>query len=228
MTRPRSSRPDPRREHAVGAAGEAPLAAAARGIGVRDERVLAAIAAVPRAEFVPDHLRDQAELDRPLRLDNGQVTTQPSLVAVMVEALGLRGDERVLEVGTGLGYQAAVLANLAAEVVTVERFPDFAEAARRNLDAAGYAEVEVVVGDASRGLSEHAPYDAIVVAAAFPKVPDPLADQLTDDGRLVQPLGAGGREEVTLFEATPRGLQRVRTVIDAAFVRLVGEEGFEG
>jgi len=206
---------------------DAPLVAAARRMGVRDRRVLDAVARVPRATFVPAESRGQADLDRPLPIGAGQVTTQPSLAAAMLEALQLQGDERVLEVGTGLGYQAALLAELAAQVVTVDRFPTFVEAARENLVAAGYHDVEVAVGDASRGWPQHAPYDAIVVAAAFPTVPSALAEQLVVGGRLVQPLGPGGREQVTLFEATAQGLRRVATVLDASFVRLVGEGGFE-
>lgn len=203
------------------------LVAAARRIGVHDARVLDAIAAVPREQFVAPPDRDSAQIDTPLPIGAEQVTTQPSLVAVMVASLGLQGDERVLEIGTGLGYQAAVLAHLAAEVYTVERFPDFAATARGNLAAIGLDRVHVVVGDGTRGLAEHAPYDAIVVAAAFPSVPAALGEQLRAGGRLVQPIGSGGNEDVTLFEATDGGLEPVRSVIGARFVRLVGDHGFD-
>jgi protein-L-isoaspartate(D-aspartate) O-methyltransferase len=206
---------------------EDPLVVAARSMGVRDERVLAAIAAVPRASFVPADLRGSADVDRPLPIGDEQVTTQPSLVAAMVEALELRGDERVLEVGTGLGYQAAILAQLAREVFTVERFATMAQVARDNLADAGIDGVEVVVGDGTRGLPDHAPYDAIIVAAAFPEVPAALAEQLRTGGKLVQPLGPGGHEIVTVFEATDSGLVESRTVVGARFVRLVGEQGFD-
>jgi protein-L-isoaspartate(D-aspartate) O-methyltransferase len=191
---------------------------------VRDERVLEAIAAVPRAEFVPSEGVDLAELDTPIPIPHEQVTTQPSLVARMVEALALDADVRVLEVGTGYGWQTALLARLAGHVFSVERFADLAETARRHL--AGYENVTVVVGDGSGGLPEHAPFDAVLVAAAYPRVPEPLAEQLAEGGRLVQPLGPGGAEDVVLFEKRDRKLRRVRSVSGAHFVRLHGKHGF--
>lgn len=194
---------------------------------MRDPRVLAALRSVPRRGFVPPGREHEAEIDAPIPIDDGQVTTQPSLVAAMVEALGLEGDERVLEVGTGLGYQAAILAHLAAEVYTVERFPSLAAAAERNLAAAGLGRVTVVVADGSCGLPDYAPYAAIIVAAAFPTVPAPLVEQLDAGGRLVQPIGPGGRETVTLFERTGDGLRRVRTVTGARFVRFVGAHAYD-
>ena len=208
------------------ASGEPPLVTAAARAGVRDERVLAAIADVPRAGFAPPHLADRAYADEPLRIPHEQVTTQPSLVARMVEALGLRGDERVLEVGTGYGWQTALLARLAKEVCSVERWPDLAETARASLDRHGVANVEVVVGDGSEGLASAAPFAAILVAAAFPRVPPPLAEQLVEGGRLVQPLGWGGREAVVRFVKEPSGLTRSATVTGAHFVRLYGRHGF--
>jgi protein-L-isoaspartate(D-aspartate) O-methyltransferase len=191
---------------------------------VQDERVLDAIAAVPRRDFVPAEAVDLAELDTPIPIPHGQVTTQPSLVARMVDALALRGDERVLEIGTGYGWQTALLARLAAQIFSVERFADLAETARRQL--AGCENVTVVIGDGSAGLPEHAPYDAILVAAAFPRVPGPLAEQLAEAGRLVQPIGPGGREDVVLFEKRDGGLHRLRSVSPARFVRLHGRHGF--
>jgi protein-L-isoaspartate(D-aspartate) O-methyltransferase len=200
------------------------LVAASREAGVRDERVLDAIGAVPRVDFVPDEDADLADLDTPIPIPHGQVTTQPSLVARMVEALGLEGDERVLEIGTGYGWQTALLGRLAREVYTVERFADLAETAQRHLD--GYENVTVVVGDGSEGLPEHAPFDAILVAAASPRVPDPLAEQVAEGGRIVQPLGPGGAEDVVLFEKRDGELRRVRSVSGAHFVRLYGRHGF--
>lgn len=186
--------------------------------------MLDAIAAVPRTDFVPAEAVDLAELDTPIPIPHDQVTTQPSLVARMVEALGLDGEERVLEVGTGYGWQTALLARLAGEVFSVERFADLADTARKHL--AGYENVHVVVGDGSAGLPEHAPYDAILVAAAFPRVPEPLAEQLAEAGRLVQPIGPGGREDVVLLEKRDGELHRVRSVSPARFVRLHGRHGF--
>jgi protein-L-isoaspartate(D-aspartate) O-methyltransferase len=154
------------------------------------------------------------------------VTTQPSLVAKMIEALGLAGSERVLEVGTGYGFQTALLACLSTFVHSVERFPDVAEKARDNLTRHGVANVEVVVGDGTKGLPEHAPYDAILVSAAFLRVPPPLAEQLAPGGRLVQPVGPGGEEEVILFEKGQQGLVPRQNITGAHFVRLYGAHAF--
>jgi protein-L-isoaspartate(D-aspartate) O-methyltransferase len=200
------------------------LVAAAREAGVQDERVLRAIAAVPRAEFVPVEHADLANVDVPIPIPHDQVTTQPSLVARMVEALALTGGERVLEIGTGYGWQTALLARLAREVFSVERFADLAATARAAL--AGYTNVHTVVGDGSEGLPEHAPFDAILVAAAYPSVPDPLAEQLAESGRLMQPLGPGGAEDVVLVEKRDGELGRIRSVSGARFVRLHGRHGF--
>src|SRR5918996_373952 len=162
----------------MGGAAPDDLVDAARAFGVRDERVLTAIRETPRAGFVPTELAARAYEDSPLPIAHEQVTTQPSLVAAMVEALGLTGDETVLEVGTGLGWQTALLARLAGSVWSVERHADLAEEARANLGRHGAANIEVVVGDGSRGLPEHAPFEAILVAAAFPSVAEPLGDQV--------------------------------------------------
>jgi protein-L-isoaspartate(D-aspartate) O-methyltransferase len=194
--------------------------------GVRDARVLEAIESVPRAAFVPAEEVDRAYRDEPVSIPHGQVTTQPSLVARMLEALGLEGNERVLEVGTGYGFQTGLLARLAAEVFSLERVPDLAEAARRNLERQGVVGVEVLVGDGSAGLPERAPFDAVVVSAAFPSVPQPLADQLAPGGRLVQPVGSGGYDEVMVFERGSEGLERRESVTPAHFVRLYGAHGF--
>ena len=194
--------------------------------GVHDPRLLRAIRRVRRSEFVPPDLAERAYLDQPLPIPHGQVTTQPSLVAKMIEALGLAGSEHILEVGTGYGFQTALLAHLSTFVWSVERFPDVAETARDNLLRHGTANAEVVVGDGTKGLPEHAPYDAILVSAAFLRVPPPLGEQLTVGGRLVQPVGPGGEEDVVLFEKEPRGLVRRRSVTGAHFVRLYGAHAF--
>jgi protein-L-isoaspartate(D-aspartate) O-methyltransferase len=193
--------------------------------GIRDRRVLAAFRKVPRARFVPPAATGQAYLDAPIRIPHGQVTTQPSLIARMVAALGLTGTERVLEVGTGLGFQTAILARLAGEVISVERFPDLAEQARANLAAAGLGGVTVVVGDGTLGVPDHAPYQAIVVAAASPRVPAPLVQQLTPGGRLVHPVGPGGREQVTAFHKEAGRLVADARLTPAYFVPLVGAHG---
>jgi protein-L-isoaspartate(D-aspartate) O-methyltransferase len=199
---------------------EARLADAAIAAGVRDDRVLAALSDVPRAEFMPRPHRSEANLDGPIPIGHGQVSTQPSLSALMIEALGLRGNERVLEIGTGSGYQTALLSRLAAFVFSMERLPDLAVGARKNLGRLGFANVEVVIGDGSRGLPAHAPFDAIIVSAAFPEVPPALVEQLAPGGRLVQPIGAGETSEVTLFHKRDSELQRISSVTSALFVPL--------
>lgn len=193
--------------------------------GIRDARVLRAFREVDRAHFVPAEWRPRANEDRPIPISHAQVTTQPSLVARMVEALGLTGDERVLEVGTGYGFQTAILAALAEAVWSIERWPDLAEAARRNLASAGVRGAHVTVGDGTEGLPEHAPYDGVIVSAAHPRVPPPLAEQVAEGGRLVMPIGPGGMEEVILFERLRRRLVERRMLTGAHFVRLIGRHG---
>jgi protein-L-isoaspartate(D-aspartate) O-methyltransferase len=196
-----------------------------RGRDIEDERVLAAMARVPRELFVPEELRDRAYEDAALPIGWGQTISQPYMVARICEALALRGGERVLDVGTGSGYQAAVLAELAEEVFTIERIPELAEPARRNLEAAGYERVTVVVGDGTLGLPEHAPYDAIAVAAAAPDFPQTLYEQVKPRGRLVVPVGERRAQYLQVVIRSPEGPAVVRSV-PCRFVPLVGEEGF--
>jgi len=198
--------------------------AAARGI--RDRRLLEAMRQTPRVRFVPPEHADLADLDVPVPIGHEQVTTQPTLVAAMLDALELRGHERVLEVGSGYGYQTALLAQLAGYVWGVERWADLATVAEANLTQIGITNVQIVAGDGSEGLRAHAPFDAIVLCAAFPQVPPPLVEQLAVGGRLVQPIGPGGEEEVTLFVKQDARLVPVRRISYAHFVPLIGSYGF--
>jgi len=206
--------------------GPADLAEASRAADVRDQRVLAAMARLPRALFVPADLAADAYLDKPIAISHGQVTTQPSLVAKMIEALGLDGEEKVLEVGTGYGYQTALLAMLAHEVWSIELWPDMTDAARVALAKVGIENATLLGGDGTLGLPGQAPFGAIVVTAAFPTVPPPLTDQLAEGGRLVQPIGPGGREDVRLFEKHGERLDVERSITGAYFVRLYGEHAY--
>jgi protein-L-isoaspartate(D-aspartate) O-methyltransferase len=202
------------------------LIRAVEAAGIRDRRVLDAFRQIPREEFIPAAWRERAYDDVPLPIPHNQVTTQPSLIARMIAALDLHGSERVLEIGTGYGFQTALLGTLAGEVWSVERWADLAADAVENLARCGIGNAQVVVGDGSRGLRDQAPFDRIVVAAAFPSVPPPLAEQLSAGGRLVQPIGAGGREKVTLFIEDAGHLRREGVLTGANFVRLVGAHGF--
>jgi protein-L-isoaspartate(D-aspartate) O-methyltransferase len=196
-----------------------------RARDIVDERVLAAMEQVPRELFVPESERPRAYADAALPIGHGQTISQPYMVARISEALSLSGGERVLDVGTGSGYQAAVLAELGAEVHTIERIPDLAEQARENLAAAGYERVQVHVGDGTLGLPEHAPFEAIAVAAAAPGLPQQLYDQLEPRGRLAVPVGGRWGQRLEIVVRSPEGPAIVRSV-PCRFVPLVGEEGF--
>jgi protein-L-isoaspartate(D-aspartate) O-methyltransferase len=201
--------------------------------GIRDQRVLDAMAAVPRELFVPQRYRRRAYADSALPIGHGQTISQPWIVAAICEALALQGSERVLEVGTGSGYSAAVLAMLADEVITIERIEELAIAARQLLAELGITNVEVVVADGSEGLRDRAPYEAIAVHATAPSPPPTLIMQLAPGGRLVVPIASDGADMLTVFRRlegkldpeTGEGLQR--TVIGPCrFVPLVGSEGY--
>jgi protein-L-isoaspartate(D-aspartate) O-methyltransferase len=198
-----------------------------RARDVVDQRVLDAMEKVPREVFVPAEERRRAYEDAALPIGYGQTISQPYMVARICEALGLSGGERVLDVGTGSGYQAAVMAELGDEVVTIERIPELAERARENLRAAGYASVDVRVGDGTLGVPDRAPYDAIAVAAAAPGLPQPLYDQLEPGGRMAIPVGGRRAQELQLVVRSPEGPAVIRSV-PCRFVPLVGEEGFDG
>jgi protein-L-isoaspartate(D-aspartate) O-methyltransferase len=196
-----------------------------RARGVRDQRVLAAMRRVPRHLFVPKGLERAAYEDRPLPIGKDQTISQPYIVAVMTEQLELTPHDRVLEVGTGSGYQAALLADLAGTVISVERLQDLADSARENLARAGVAGVRVIVGDGTKGYPPEAPYDAIVVTAASPDVPQPLIDQLAEGGRLVAPIGA--RDCQSLIKLVKQG-GRVEEIPlgGVCFVPLIGQFGW--
>lgn len=199
-----------------------------RGSGVRDERVLQAMRSVPREEFVEENLRDLAYRNAPLSIGCNQTISQPLIVAIMTEALELSPDARVLEIGTGSGYQAAILSQLAAEVFTIERHPQLAETARTLLAGLGYDNVRVREGDGTRGWLEEAPFDGIVVTAAGPSVPESLKNQLKVGGRLVIPVG-----QETSDQSLLRVIRRSQDEFEeenlggVRFVPLIGEEGWE-
>jgi protein-L-isoaspartate(D-aspartate) O-methyltransferase len=217
----------------VTAGEERPDVAIARGqmveelvaLGIRDPRVLAAMGRVPRHRFVPPALELEGYDDRPLPIGAGQTISQPFMVARMTELLRLTGTERVLEVGTGSGYQAAVLAELAAEVFTIEVLPALADEARRRLEALGYARVRVRTGDGSLGWPEAAPFDRIIVTAGAPTVPPALVAQLVEGGRLVIPVG-GALGQVLQAIDKIGGATRVTDDVECVFVRLVGQAGW--
>jgi protein-L-isoaspartate(D-aspartate) O-methyltransferase len=198
-----------------------------RARDVYDERVLQAMAKVPRELFVPEHVRSRAYDDAALPIGAGQTISQPYMVARICETLAVRPGDRVLDVGTGSGYQAAVLAELGDEVHSIERIAELAEQARANLRAAGYGDrVEVHVGDGTLGDPEHAPFAAIAVAAAAPWTPPSLYRQLEPNGRLVIPIGSRYGQDLQLIVRSPEGPAVVSTV-PCRFVPLVGAEGFE-
>jgi protein-L-isoaspartate(D-aspartate) O-methyltransferase len=193
--------------------------------GIEDERVLAAMEEVPREEFVPERNRSRAYSDSALPIGEGQTISQPWIVAAICQALALAGHERVLEVGSGSGYSAAVIARLAVEVIGVERHETLAAEARRALDRLDVANVEILVGDGSRGLPERAPFDAIAVHATAPAPPRTLLGQLADGGRLVAPIAADRADLLTVFQRRGEELRR-EEIGPCRFVPLIGEEGF--
>ncbi len=196
-----------------------------RGQGIRDERVLAALGRVPRHRFVPPHLVPHAYEDRPLPIGSGQTISQPYIVALSTEALALGPGDRVLEIGTGSGYQTAILAELAGEVHTVERLPELSAGARERLAALGYRNVHFRVGDGTVGWPEAAPFDAILVTAGAPRVPRKLLEQLGPGGRMVIPVGGRWSQELTLVRREEEGFVHER-LCPCTFVPLVGEEGW--
>lgn len=193
--------------------------------GVSSVRVLEAMAAVPRHEFVPAQFRNDAYADKPLPIGEGQTISQPYMVAAMTEALELTGSERVLEIGTGSGYQAAVLSLLVSQVITVENHTPLALAAQERLTNLGYTNVHVHNGDGSAGFSDAAPFDAILVTAGAPEIPQVFADQLREGGRLVIPVGDRDNQELVQARLE-NGELKSRALFNCKFVPLLGRYGW--
>ncbi|MCD6363066.1 MAG: protein-L-isoaspartate(D-aspartate) O-methyltransferase [Synergistetes bacterium] len=194
--------------------------------GIKDERVLRAMMRVPRHLFVPEEYRERAYDDHPLPIGEGQTISQPYIVALMTSLLDLKGNEKVLEIGTGSGYQAAILAELAKEVYSVERIPALAVKAAETLEKLGYKNVRVKVGDGTLGWEENAPYDAIIVTAAAPKVPTPLIKQLKIGGRLVIPIGERFIQSLYKYVKREDGSLDGEDFGGCVFVPLKGKEGW--
>jgi protein-L-isoaspartate(D-aspartate) O-methyltransferase len=193
--------------------------------GIRDELVLAAMGSVPRQEFIEERFRNEAYDDHPVPLANGQTVSQPYMVALMLQALRLKKDCTVLEIGTGTGYQAALLGEIASHVISVERIESLAIAARENLHRLGFDNVEVIYGDGSLGYPPGSPYDRIIVAAAAPSIPSALVDQLAEGGVLLVPLGPSDVQVV--HRITREGALTRTELLDACrFVPLIGEQGY--
>lgn len=193
--------------------------------GISDQRVLDAMRTVPRHLFVPQEAQPMAYWDGPLSIGRGQTISQPYIVALMTQLLQLQGPEKVLEIGCGSGYQAAVLACLAEQVVTIERHASLAAEAKQRLTDCGYHNVSVRVGDGTLGCSDMAPFDAIVVTAAAPSIPSPLEDQLAEGGRIVIPVGSRGSQVLQVLQRTEVGWHREYS-IPVMFVPLIGEHGW--
>jgi protein-L-isoaspartate(D-aspartate) O-methyltransferase len=209
-------------EHGYAAARARMVADDLRANGISDERVLAAMGRIPRERFVSARYRDQAYADRPLPIGRGQTISQPYVVALMTQLLALQESNRVLDIGTGSGYQAAVAAELASQVISIEIEPALAAEARDRLTALGYRNIVVHAGDGFFGWEPESPYDAIVVAAAAPHVPEPLVAQLKEGGRLVMPLGSDFMQRLVLGRKQ-EGELVLETITDVVFVPMTGE-----
>ena len=193
--------------------------------GISSEAVLAAMSKVPREEFVAPELQEHAYEDRPLIIGCSQTISQPYIVASMLQALELRPEDRVLELGTGSGYQTALLCEMVRSVVSIERHAPLAELAQQHLARLGYRNFEIVVGDGTLGYPSRAPYDAIIVSAAAPEIPQSLIEQLAIGGRMVLPVGSRELQDLILVRKSEDGLFRAR-LDGCAFVPLIGQEGF--
>lgn len=193
--------------------------------GLDDERLLAAFGKVPRHLFIPEEFREEAYADHPLPIGAGQTISQPYIVALMVDCLGLRGHERVLEIGSGSGYQTAILAELALEVFSIERVPELLKAVQVRLSTLGYLNVHLAAGNGSLGWPEHAPFDAIIVSAAAPRIPLPLVTQLAEGGRMAIPIGTPQSQMLVQAEKR-RGILHQKDIASCVFVPLLGDYGW--
>ena len=196
--------------------------------GIRDERLLAAMSKVPRHEFVSQQNWNKAYADHPIPIAENQTTSQPYMIAAMLQAAQIKPEDRVLEIGAGSGYQTAVLTELASQVFAVERYASLTEAAQKILERLGYRNAKIVTGDGSLGLPEAAPFDAIIVSAAAPRIPQALIEQLAVGGRLLIPVGDADQQVLQLVQRNADGTTSVRTLEGCRFVPLIGEQGFVG
>ena len=194
--------------------------------GIENPAVLDAFRKVPRHEFVPEMMRDTAYGDYPVPIGNSQTISQPYMVAVMTEELKLKGGERVLEIGTGSGYQAAILSEIASDVYSIERFQELADKAKGTLSRLGYKNVHIKTGDGTIGWKEEAPFDGIIVTAGAPGIPQSLVDQLKDNGRLVIPVGSQWSQVLTIVEKAGKMVHQTQ-MFGCVFVPLVGKEGWK-
>ena len=194
--------------------------------GIRDERLLVAMSKVPRHEFVSQQNWHEAYADHPIPIAEKQTTSQPYMIAAMVQAAEIKPGDRVLEIGAGSGYQTAVLAELASQVFAVERYASLTETAQKTLERLGYRNAKIVTGDGSLGLPEASPFDAIIVSAAAPSIPQALVDQLALGGRLLIPIGEADQQVLQLVQRNADGGTSVRTLEGCRFVPLIGEQGF--
>lgn len=194
--------------------------------GIHDERLLAAMSKVPRHEFVSPQNWNEAYADHPVPIAEKQTTSQPYMIAAMVQAAQIKPEDRILEIGAGSGYQTALLAELASQVFAVERYSSLAETAQKTLERLGYRNAKIVTGDGSLGLPEAAPYHAIIVSAAAPRIPEALVGQLAVGGRLLVPVGESDQQVLQLVQRNADGSTSVRTLEGCRFVPLIGEQGF--
>jgi protein-L-isoaspartate(D-aspartate) O-methyltransferase len=197
------------------------------GRGIKDERVLRAFLEVPRHRFVEEYLKYKAYDDYPLSIGYGQTISQPYMVALMTEALAPAPQEKILEIGTGSGYQAAILSRLCSAVYSIERISALASRARKTLDELGYFNIHIRIGDGTLGLPQDAPYDGIIVTAGAPHVPEALIDQLKENGRLLIPVGDQGIQDLRRLVRTKDGV-REESLGGCRFVKLIGKNGWEG